>query len=157
MIVDLMRNDISRVAEAGSVKVENLFDIASFATVHHMDSTVTARLRESVSALDAVRACFPPGSMTGAPKISAMRLCAELEGMQRGVYSGALGWVSGDNRCDLSVVIRTLIVQGDAFEFQVGGGIVADSSPAAEWAETVTKALGILKALGLGADAMERL
>lgn len=157
MIVDLMRNDLSRVAKTGSVEVKNLFDVASYTTLHHMDSTVTAVKREDVTTLDVVKACFPPGSMTGAPKVKAMRLCSELEGMQRGVYSGALGWFGGDGSCDLSVVIRTLIVSGREFEFQVGGGIVADSTPEKEWSETITKALGILKALGLEPWALENL
>ena len=157
MIVDLMRNDLSRIAKNGCVKVENLFDVASFATVHHMDSTITATKREDICTLDVVKACFPPGSMTGAPKIKAMQLCSKLEGMQRGVYSGALGWFGGDGSCDLSVVIRTLVVKNNQFEFQVGGGIVADSTPDKEWAETITKALGILKTLGLEPDAIEKL
>lgn len=148
MIADLMRNDFSRVAAQGSVKVSELFGIDSFTTIHHMSSTVEARLAEEKTVMDAVTACFPPGSMTGAPKIAAMKWCSAMEGMERGIYSGALGWI-GANACELSVVIRTLVIQGNRFEFQVGGGIVADSTPEAEWRETLTKARGIASALGI--------
>lgn len=157
MIVDLMRNDFSRVCETGSVQVSNLFEVASFKTVHHMDSTVTGLKRRTIPTLDAIKACFPPGSMTGAPKVEAMRWCNQLENIERGVYSGALGWLGGDGSADLSVVIRTLIVQGNRFEFQVGGGIVADSDPESEWEETITKARGILQALGVTEDIMRAL
>ncbi len=157
MIVDLMRNDFSRSATFNSVKVERLFEISSYATLHHMASTITATKRAELSTLDAVKYCFPPGSMTGAPKIHAMKWCAEHEAIRRGVYSGALGWFGGDGSCDLSVVIRTLILQGNRFEFQVGGGIVADSDPVAEWQETITKARGIMAALGLDAKILEEI
>ncbi len=157
MIVDLMRNDLSRSAVSGSVEVHNLFEVKSFATVHHMDSTITARKQRDVSTLDVVAACFPPGSMTGAPKIRAMEWCHRLEGIQRGIYSGTIGWFGGDGSCDLSVVIRTLILKGNQFEFQVGGGIVADSDPEAEWEETMTKATGIISAIGLDETALRKL
>lgn len=155
MIVDLMRNDLARSAIPGSVRAERLFDVSSYATLHHMASTITGQKRPDVSTLDAVRYCFPPGSMTGAPKHRAMQWCLAHEGMRRGVYSGALGWFGGDGSCDLSVVIRTLIVQGSRFEFQVGGGIVADSEPEKEWRETLTKARGICRALGVEEKTLE--
>ena len=157
MIVDLMRNDMARSAVAGSVTVEGLFDVSSYATLHHMASTVRARKRDDVATLDAIRDCFPPGSMTGAPKIRAMQWCLKREGIRRGVYSGALGWFAGDGSCDLSVVIRTLVVQATRFEFQVGGGIVADSDPESEWQETMTKARGICKALGIPTGTLEEI
>ena len=157
MIVDLMRNDFSRACVSGSVRTERLFEVSTFATLHHMDSTITGMKREDITTLDAIKSCFPPGSMTGAPKISAMRRCAELEAMQRGAYSGALGWLSGDGSCDLSVIIRTLIIQGDRFEFQVGGAIVADSDPQKEWQETLVKARGIMAVLGLDESAIAKL
>ncbi len=156
MIADLMRNDFSRVAVSGSVCVSELFGVDSFPTIHHLSSTVEARLAPSYTVLDAISACFPPGSMTGAPKIAAMRWCSKMEGMERGIYSGALGWLRSD-ACELSVVIRTLVIQGNRFEFQVGGGIVADSDPASEWRETLTKARGIAGALGIEQEELAAL
>ncbi len=149
MIVDLMRNDLSRASEPMSVEVVEQSKLYSYRTIHHLISTIRAKKRADVSAYDAVRACFPAGSMTGAPKIAAMEWCAGQEKLERGVYSGAIGWFGGGDTCDLSVVIRTLIIDGNRFEFQVGGGIVADSTPEDEWRETLTKARGILAALGL--------
>jgi anthranilate/para-aminobenzoate synthase component I len=122
-----------------------------------MSSTVTCQRADNASSLDVVRGCFPPGSMTGAPKISAMQLCSQLERQARGVYSGAIGWMGGDGACELSVVIRTLIMEENRFEFQVGGGIVADSTPEAELQETYEKAQGILAALGKSVADIERL
>jgi len=149
MIVDLMRNDLSRSCVPGSVATEGLFEVTSHAAVHHMSSTVTGLKRPECSTLDAIARCFPPGSMTGAPKIRAMNLCSELERLERGVYSGAIGWLGGDGSCELSVVIRTLILKGTHFEFQVGGAIVSDSVPAAELKETIDKSKGIMAALDL--------
>ena len=148
MIVDLMRNDLSKVATPESVVVTEQSGLYSYATIHHLISTIQAKKREAASIVDVIEACFPPGSMTGAPKKAAIEWCRLQEQMARGIYSGAIGWI-GKNSCDLSVVIRTLIIQGDQFEFQVGGGIVADSDPIEEWQETLTKARGILTALGL--------
>lgn len=155
MITDLMRSDLSRVCAPGSVEVSGLFDVTTHATIHHMASTVSGHLTASIP--QALRATFPPGSMTGAPKIRAVELCAELEGVERGVYSGALGWFGGDGSAELSVVIRTLILKENRFEFQVGGGIVADSTPAEEWQETMDKSLGILKTLGISRAKLEAL
>lgn len=157
MIVDLMRNDLSRSCREGSVEVADLFGVTSYATVHHMASTVSGVLDLEKTALDCVKACFPPGSMTGAPKIRAMEICSQLEQVQRGVYSGAIGWFGGDGSCDLSVVIRTLCMENGRFEFQVGGGIVADSQPESEWEETLTKARGIALALGIDETALRAL
>lgn len=144
MIVDLMRNDLARAC--GNVKVEKLFEVTSYAKYHHMSSTITGDVK--TNALDVVKSCFPPGSMTGAPKIAAVWLCSELEQQERGVYSGAIGYFGGDGSCDLSVVIRTLIIEGNKFEFQVGGGIVADSTPENELEEIYVKASGIMEVLG---------
>lgn len=155
MIVDLMRNDLSRHCVPGSVVVDSLFDVTSYATVHHMASTIRGRKQVGVPPLALVKGCFPPGSMTGAPKIKAMELCSEMEPQARGVYSGAIGWFSGDGACELSVVIRTLVIQDGRFEFQVGGAIVADSDPIEEWRETLTKAKGIATALGITMAALE--
>ena len=157
MIVDLMRNDLSRSATLGSVKVDSLFDITTHATIHHMSSTISAQRARDKSTLDIVRGCFPPGSMTGAPKIHAMTLCSQLEKQARGVYSGGIGWFGGDGSCELSVVIRTLVIKDELFEFQVGGGIVADSTPENELQETIEKSRGLLAALGISASQLEAL
>jgi len=157
MIVDLMRNDLAKTCEAGSVITEKLFEVTTHATIHHLSSTIIGKKSDAYSSLEVVKSAFPAGSMTGAPKIRAIELCSELERDARGVYSGAIGWFSGDGACDLSVVIRTLIVSGTKFEFQVGGGIVADSTPAAELLETKAKARGMLLALGLNKAEIEQL
>lgn len=157
MIVDLMRNDLARVSLPESVTVREQSGLYSYATIHHLISTITAQKQPDIPVRDVVRACFPPGSMTGAPKLAAIRWCAAQEQMARGVYSGAIGWFGSDGSCDLSVVIRTLVLAQESFEFQVGGGIVADSTPEDEWQETLTKARGICQALGIEEDALAAL
>jgi anthranilate/para-aminobenzoate synthase component I len=157
MIVDLMRNDLSRVSEPQTVNVVEQSALYSYRTIHHLISTIQSKKLTHVGVYDAVRACFPAGSMTGAPKIAAIAWCEAQEKMERGLYSGAIGWFGGGNTCDLSVVIRTLIIDGECFEFQVGGGIVADSTPTDEWRETMTKARGIIAALGLREEDLARL
>jgi len=147
MIVDLVRNDLGRVCETGSVTVPELFAIEAYTTVFQMVSTVGGRLRPEHDALDAVRAAFPPGSMTGAPKIAAMRILEGLEPVRRGPYAGALGWLDLRGGADLAVVIRSALVrEGRAF-VHVGGGLVADSEPGAEWRETLDKARALREAL----------
>jgi para-aminobenzoate synthetase len=144
MIVDLVRHDLGRVAAPGTVQVPELFSIESYATVHQLVSTVTARLGEGRTGVDAVRASFPPGSMTGAPKERTMRILEELEDAPRGVYSGAVGYFSLDGAVDLSVVIRTLVAARNGQErrlsYGVGGAVVTQSDPDAEYDETVIKA-----------------
>lgn len=157
MIVDLMRNDLARGCVIGSVRTETLFEVTTYATVHHMSSTISGQRRPDVAPLELVAQCFPPGSMTGAPKIHAMKLCSALEPRARGVYSGAIGWFGGDGAADLSVVIRTLVLDGARFEFQVGGGIVADSTPEGEWRETLTKARGLAAALHIPIERLAEL
>ena len=140
MIVDLLRNDLSTVSDPASVRVPVLMGVESYSTVHQLVSTVSSRLREGVSAVAAARACFPGGSMTGAPKPSTMQIIERLEGRARGVYSGALGFVSADGSANLSIVIRTLVAHDDgAVTLAAGGAVVADSDPAAEYEEMLTK------------------
>ncbi len=147
MIVDLLRNDLGRVAKLGSVKVPVLFGLESYATVHHLVSVVTAELDEGRNAVDLLRAAFPGGSVTGAPKIRAMEIIAELEPTARGPYCGAIGYLSATGAMDTNIAIRTLLIDGDRISFQVGGGIVADSDPGAEYQETLDKARALLETL----------
>lgn len=140
MIVDLLRNDLSTVSDPASVGVPVLMGVESYSTVHQLVSTVSSRLREGVSAVVAARACFPGGSMTGAPKPSTMQIIERLENRARGVYSGALGFVSADGSANLSIVIRTLVAHDEGtVTLAAGGAVVADSDPAAEYEEMLTK------------------
>ncbi|BCW68599.1 hypothetical protein NicSoilB4_33620 [Arthrobacter sp. NicSoilB4] len=153
MIVDLLRNDLSHFAVPGSVSVSRLCAIESYATVHQMVSTIDARLRPGMPRAEAVAACFPAGSMTGAPKVSTMAILDRLEGAPRGVYSGAIGYFSLNGATDLAVAIRTLVLSGQTgggtgLSLGVGGAITADSSPQEEYEEIRTKAFGVLSALG---------
>ncbi|WP_237202008.1 anthranilate synthase component I family protein [Rothia nasimurium] len=140
MIVDLLRNDLSMVSEPESVRVPVLMGVESYSTVHQLVSTIVSQLRPGITALDAVAACFPGGSMTGAPKAATMAIIDRLEGRARGVYSGALGYLGADGSVALSIVIRTLVAHSDGLiTLAAGGAIVADSDPAAEYEEMVTK------------------
>jgi para-aminobenzoate synthetase component 1 len=150
MIVDLLRNDLSRVSEIGSVNVPVLWGLESYATVHHLVSVVTAKLERRHDAVDLLRATFPGGSITGAPKIRAMQIIAELEPNRRGPYCGAIGYLSADGAMDTNIVIRTYCLTGRDLSFQVGGGIVADSDPAAEYEETLDKARALIETLREG-------
>jgi para-aminobenzoate synthetase component I len=150
MIVDLLRNDISRVCKVGSVKVPTLFGLESYATVHHLVSVVAGELAQGRSAVDLLRACFPGGSVTGAPKIRAMEIIAELEPTSRGPYCGSIGYLSADGGMDSNIVIRTYCIQGQELTFQVGGGIVADSDPHAEYEESLAKAKALIEVLAHG-------
>ena len=147
MIVDLERNDLGRVCEIGSVRVPSLCELSSHSNVHHLVSRVEGRLRPDRTAVEIIRALFPGGSITGAPKIRAVEIIDELEPVRRGVYTGAIGYwdVSGD--CDWNIAIRTVVSTGGAAYFHAGGGIVADSTPEAEYEETLVKASGMLRAL----------
>ena len=147
MIVDLLRNDLSRVCRPGSVRVPELFAVEHYATVHHLVSTVVGELAPEHDALDLLRAAFPGGSITGAPKVRAMQIIAELEPTQRGVYCGSIGYLSTSGALDASIVIRTYLVRGGDVYFQVGGGIVTDSEPEQEYRETLDKARGLIAAL----------
>ncbi|MBK5187490.1 MAG: aminodeoxychorismate synthase component I [Gemmatimonadaceae bacterium] len=147
MIVDLMRNDLSRVSLPGSVRVPELFVLESYATVHHLVSTVTGTLEPGRDAIDLLCATFPGGSITGAPKVRAMEIIAELEPSRRGVYCGSIGYISLDGVMDTSIVIRTYQVVHGRVYFSAGGGIVADSDPEQEYRETFDKARALIRAL----------
>jgi len=147
MIVDLMRNDIGKVSQVGSVAVPKLFDIESYATVHQLVSTVTGRLAEGETAWSAVQAAFPGGSMTGAPKIRAMELIRDFENGPRGVYSGCVGYLAGDGSAEFAMVIRSISFEAGKANIGVGGGITIDSDPQTELEETKLKAKVLLAAL----------
>jgi len=147
MIVDLLRNDLGRVARVGSVRVALARELRAHPTVHHAVATVEAELPRDVHAADLVRATMPGGSVTGAPKIRAMEILEELEDVRRGPYCGAAGWFGYDGDLRLNILIRTLVARGDDVSFHVGGGIVADSDPAAEYDETLVKARAMIDAL----------
>jgi len=149
-IVDLMRNDLGRVCELGSVAVPELMRIESFETVHQLVSSVCGRLRPELTPIDAVRACFPPGSMTGAPKRRTMEIIDELEGAARGVYSGAIGWFGRDGACDLSVAIRSIVFDHEQISVGAGGAIVIDSDPGEELGEMLLKARSATAAFKCG-------
>ena len=149
MIVDLMRNDIGQVCEPTSVGVPKLFEVETYKTVHQLVSTVVGRLRADKTQLDAIRAALPGGSMTGAPKLRAMELIRELEAGERGVYSGAIGYLGFDGSVDLGMVIRTIVFEPGCVRIGIGGGITSDSVPTEELDETRLKASALLEALGL--------
>jgi anthranilate synthase component I len=148
MLIDLERNDLGRVCEAGTVQVDELMSIESYTHVHHIVSNVSGRLRPEVTPVGALRAVFPGGTITGVPKFRCMQIIAELEGEGRGAYTGSLGYLTTDGRLDLNILIRTMTLSGAHLTFRAGAGIVADSDPQRELAETRAKARGLLAALG---------
>lgn len=154
MIVDLVRHDFSPVCMPGSVQVPELFAIKKFGTVHQMISTVQGRLRNGVGPVEALAACFPMGSMTGAPKISAMRDIEALENYRRGIYSGAIGYISPEDDFDFNVVIRTAICRSGKLFYSTGGAITADSDPAEEWEETLVKSRALTQTLQVPKTAL---
>ena len=150
MIVDLVRNDLSRTASKKSVQVEELFGIYSFQQVHQMISTITSNLKEGVSGVEAIRCAFPMGSMTGAPKIRAMELIEEYESTKRGLYSGSVGYFTPQGDFDFNVVIRTILynAKNKYASFMVGGAITAKSIPVQEYEECLVKAKAMFEVLG---------
>jgi para-aminobenzoate synthetase component 1 len=147
MIVDLLRNDISKTCKSGSVKVPVLFDVESYATVHHLVSTVTGELADNQHALDLLKSCFPGGSITGAPKIRSMEIIEELEPNRRGVYCGAIGYIGFNGNMDTNIAIRTLVHSKNTIRFWAGGGIVNDSVAEDEYQESFDKAAAMLDLL----------
>ena len=147
MIVDLLRNDLSRVCQPGSVSVDELCQLETYPAVHHLVSSIRGHLQPGKTAVDLLRAAFPGGSITGAPKIRAMEVIHELEVSARGPYCGTIGWLGFDGAMDSSIVIRTLVMNGNKIVAQAGGGIVAESSPSQEYEESLTKAHALLAAL----------
>jgi para-aminobenzoate synthetase component 1 len=149
MIVDLERNDLGRVCRYGTVRVTELAILETYPTVFHLTSTVKGRLCEDKDRIDLLKATFPGGSITGAPKVRAMEIIDELESTRRSVYTGSIGYLSFSGEMDLNIVIRTFLVKGGRAYFQVGGGIIYDSEPEAEYVETLDKARALIQALNL--------
>lgn len=149
MLLDLERNDLGRVCAPGSVRVDELMTVESYAHVHHIVSNVRGRLRDGVTPAQAIAAVFPGGTITGCPKVRCMQIIAELEGVGRGAYTGAMGWLGHDGNMDLNILIRSAEVEGDTLRFRTGAGIVIDSDPQRELEETRAKARGMLRALGV--------
>lgn len=154
MIVDLMRNDLSKICLPHSIKVPEICGLHSFATVHHLVSTVQGTLAPQYDAVDVIKATFPGGSITGAPKIRAMEVIAEIEPTARGPYCGSMGYIGFDGGMDLSILIRTFVKKGENITFQAGGAIVSDSDPSDEYQETLDKAAALMRVL-LGSDISE--
>jgi para-aminobenzoate synthetase component 1 len=145
MIVDLLRNDLGKVCRVGSVSVPKLFAIESFATVHHLVSTIVGELKPDQHAVDLLRGCFPGGSITGAPKIRSMQIIEELEPHRRSVYCGAIGYIGHDGNMDTNIAIRTLVYSDGWMHAWAGGGIVMDSSMESEYQESLDKAAAMLR------------
>lgn len=147
MIVDLVRNDLNRIAISGTVNVKNLFEVQTFDTVHQLVSTIECKVEKDKNSIEIIKACFPMGSMTGAPKIAAMKAIEKFENYKRGIYSGALGYIKPNGDFDFNVVIRTAVICNKDLFYPVGGAITSDSIPEDEWEETIIKTEAIKKAL----------
>jgi anthranilate synthase component 1 len=155
MLVDLGRNDVGRVAARGSVKVESLMQVERYSHVMHIVSQVTGELDKGKSVYDVMRACFPAGTVSGAPKIRAMQIIEELEPARRGPYAGAVGYFGFSGNMDLCINIRTVVIKGRQAYIQAGAGIVADSIPEHEYEETCNKARAMMKAIELAEQGLE--
>jgi anthranilate synthase component 1 len=149
MLVDLGRNDVGRVARYGTVEVSDVMTIERYSHVMHITSNVTGQLRPGTDAFDALRACLPAGTVSGAPKVRAMQIIDELEPHRRGPYAGAVGYLDYRGNMDTCIALRTIVIQGNKAYVQAGAGIVADSVPEREYQETLNKARGLLKAIAI--------
>ena len=147
MLVDLGRNDLGRVAEYGTVRVENMLNVEKFSHVQHLVSYLFADLRENFDRFDALAACFPAGTVSGAPKVRAIEIIQKLEPTTRGIYSGAVGYIDYSGNLDTCIAIRTLVLENGEAKIQAGAGIVADSVPELEFEETVNKAQALMKTI----------
>jgi len=147
MLVDLGRNDVGRVAQYGSVELSDVMVIERYSHVMHITSNVTGELEEQYDAFDALKACLPAGTVSGAPKVRAMEIIDELEPHRRGPYAGAVGYIDYNGNMDTCIALRTMVIQGNTAYVQAGAGIVADSDPTSEYHETLNKARGLLKAI----------
>ena len=155
MLVDLGRNDLGKVCEAGSIELERVMEVERYSHVMHIVSNVEGILREGLSSMDVLRACFPAGTLSGAPKIQAMEVIDQLEPTKRGIYGGACGYLSYAGDMDVAIAIRTAVVKDKTLYVQAAAGVVADSVPALEWAETEHKARAILRAAELVEQGLE--
>ncbi len=154
MLIDLGRNDAGRVAETGSVELTDKMIIERYSHVMHIVSNVQARLKPELSAMDVLRATFPAGTVSGAPKIRAMEIIDELEPVKRGIYSGAVGYLSWSGNMDTAIAIRTAVIKDEQLYIQAGAGIVYDSVPENEWAETMNKARAIFRAVAVAQSGL---
>ncbi|MDP2157217.1 MAG: anthranilate synthase component I family protein, partial [Nitrospirota bacterium] len=155
MLVDLGRNDVGRVAKVGSVKVTDLMSVERYSHVMHLVSNVEGDLKDGLDSFDVLGACFPAGTVSGAPKVRAMEIIDELEPAERGPYAGSVGYLSYSGNLDMCITIRTLVIKGSKVYVQAGAGIVADSVPEKEYAETVNKAKGMMKAVDMAEEGLD--
>jgi anthranilate synthase component 1 len=155
MLIDLGRNDVGRVSEIGSVKVTEQMVIERYSHVMHIVSNVTGHLRSGLTAIDVLRATFPAGTVSGAPKIRAMEIIDELEPVKRGIYSGAVGYLSWSGNMDTAIAIRTAVIKDGVLHIQAGGGIVADSVPRKEWEETLNKRRAMFRAVAMAVQGLQ--
>lgn len=154
MLVDLGRNDVGRVAEAGSIRVDEFMTIERYSHVMHIVTNVRGSLKKGADSFDALRACFPAGTLTGAPKVRAMEIIEELEPCKREIYGGSVGYFGYSGNMDMCITIRTLVIKDNRVYIQAGAGIVADSVPEKEYEETENKARGVLKAVTLAMEGL---
>jgi anthranilate synthase component 1 len=155
MLVDLGRNDVGRIAEIGSVKLTSKMQVERYSHVMHIVSNVTGELREDLDAIDALRATFPAGTVSGAPKVRAMEIINELEPVKRGIYAGAVGYIGWNGNMDTAIAIRTAVIADGELHIQAGAGIVADSIPANEWQETLNKGRAIFRAVSMAMSGLD--